>query len=155
MPTHKISDPKKLKEQFLSNPLKAKKTLDVIKNYLILSIIDKNKYTSQMKETFGEYIRLLRTENDLTLTQLAAKLNMDSANLSKIENSKREFDEKRLEKLASVFNLDLKTLKDELFSEKFAKIIYQNCCSENALELAEQKVKYLKQSNIKQGNLKF
>lgn len=108
-----------------------------------------------MKETFGEYIRLLRTENGLTLTQLAAQLNMDSANLSKIENSKREFDEKRLEKLASVFNLDLKILKDELFSEKFAKKIYENCCSENALELAEQKVKYLKQSNVKQGNLKF
>ena len=27
-----------------------------------------------MKETFGEYIKRLRTENELTLTQLAAKL---------------------------------------------------------------------------------
>ena len=122
---------------------------------LSLSLIDKNNFTSQMKETFGEYIRLLRTENGMTLTQLAAQLNMDSANLSKIENNKREFDEKRLEKLASVFNLDLKKLRDELFSEKFAKKIYANCCSEKALELAEQKVKYLKQSNVKQGNLKF
>lgn len=120
-----------------------------------MSNIDKNINTSQMKETFGEYIRFLRNENGLTLTQLAAQLNMDSANLSKIENSKREFDEKRLEKLASVFKLDLKILKDELFSEKFARKIYENCCSVNALELAEQKVKYLKQSNVKQGNLKF
>jgi transcriptional regulator with XRE-family HTH domain len=108
-----------------------------------------------MKETFGEYIRLLRTENSMTLTQLAAKLNLDSANLSKIENNKREFDEKRLDRLATVFNLDLKNLKDELFSEKFAKQIYSNCCSEKALELAEQKVKYLKHSNVKQGNLKL
>ena len=54
-----------------------------------------------MKETFGEYIKRLRTENELTLTQLAAKLDLDSANLSKIENSKREFDEKRLEKLST------------------------------------------------------
>jgi len=46
-----------------------------------------------MKETFGEYIRKLRTENELTLTQLAAKLDLDSANLSKIENGKREFDD--------------------------------------------------------------
>ena len=44
--------------------------------------------TSLMKTTFGEYIRLLRNENELTLTQLAAKLNLDSANLSKIENGK-------------------------------------------------------------------
>ncbi len=49
-----------------------------------------------MKETFGEYIRRLRTEKGFTLTQLAAKLGMDSANLSKIENGKRELDEMRL-----------------------------------------------------------
>jgi len=125
------------------------------KKQLPLSLIDKKNYTSQMKETFGEYIRLLRTESGMTLTQLAAQLNMDSANLSKIENSKRDFDEKRLEMLASVFNLDLIKLRDELFSENFAKKIYSNCCSEKALELAEQKIKYLKQSNVKQGNLKL
>jgi transcriptional regulator with XRE-family HTH domain len=45
-----------------------------------------------MAITFGEYIRLLRNENELTLTQLAAKLNLDSVNLSKIENGKRDFD---------------------------------------------------------------
>jgi len=108
-----------------------------------------------MKETFGEYIRLLRTKNGMTLTQLAAQLNMDSANLSKIENNKREFDEKRLESLAKIFKLDIEKLKDEFFSEKFAKKIYSNCCTEKALELAEKKVKYLKQTSIKQGNLNF
>ena len=108
-----------------------------------------------MKETFGKYIRALRTKNGMTLTQLAAQLDMDSANLSKIENNKREFDEKRLEKLALIFSLDSKKLRDELFSEKFANKIYTNCCSEKALELAEQKVKYLRQSNVKQGKIKF
>ena len=97
----------------------------------------------------------LRTGNGLTLTQLAAQLDMDSANLSKIENNKRDFDEKRLEKLAKVFDLELNTLKDELLSERFAKKIYSNCCSEKALELAEEKVKYFKQINIKQGSLKL
>jgi transcriptional regulator with XRE-family HTH domain len=52
-----------------------------------------------MKATFGEYIRQLRTDNGLTLTELAALLKLDSANLSKIETSKRDFDEKRLDKL--------------------------------------------------------
>ena len=66
--------------------------------------------TSLMKTTFGEYIRLLRTENELTLTQLAAKLNLDSANLSKIENGKRDFDEKRLPKLAKIFKLNITEL---------------------------------------------
>lgn len=97
-----------------------------------------------MKETFGEYIKRLRTENELTLTQLAAKLDLDSANLSKIENNKREFDEKRLDLLANVFNLDLAQLRTEFFSDIIAKKIYENNCDSETLILAEQKVEYLK-----------
>jgi len=104
--------------------------------------------TSQMKETFGEYIKRLRTENELTLTQLAAKLDLDSANLSKIENNKREFDEKRLELLANVFNLDLAQLRTEFFSDIIAKKIYENNCDSETLILAEQKVEYLKSKNL-------
>ena len=76
-----------------------------------------------MKATFGEYIKKLRTDNGLTLTQLAFQLDLDSANLSKIENGKREFDEKRLPKLAVAFNLDISTIKTEYFSDLFAKKI--------------------------------
>ena len=101
-----------------------------------------------MKETFGEYIKRLRTENELTLTQLAAKLDLDSANLSKIENNKREFDEKRLELLANVFNLDLAQLRTEFFSDLIAKKIYENNCDSETLILAEQKVEYLKSKNL-------
>jgi len=104
--------------------------------------------TSQMKETFGEYIKRLRTENELTLTQLAAKLDLDSANLSKIENNKREFDEKRLELLANVFSLDLAQLRTEFFSDIIAKKIYENNCDSETLILAEQKVEYLKSKNL-------
>ncbi len=104
--------------------------------------------TSQMKETFGEYIKRLRTENNLTLTQLAAKLDLDSANLSKIENNKRDCDEKRLELLANVFNLDLANLRTEFFSDIIAKKIYENNCNSETLILAEQKVEYLKSKNL-------
>ncbi|MEZ4793893.1 MAG: helix-turn-helix transcriptional regulator [Flavobacteriaceae bacterium] len=106
-----------------------------------------------MKETFGEYIRQLRKSKDYTLTQLAAKLNMDSANLSKIETGKREFDEKRLELLSNEFGLDLKELKDEFFSEMVAKKLYDNQCSDKVLQLAEEKVKYMKLKNTKQAEL--
>lgn len=108
-----------------------------------------------MKKYFGEYIKELRTEKGLTLTQLGAKLNLDSANLSKIENGKREFDEKRLTQLAEVFNLDLQELKTEFFSDLFAKKLYASSSSTDALILAEKKVKYLRQINIKQETLKF
>jgi len=109
-----------------------------------LSLIDKSNNTSQMKETFGEYIRILRTSKGLTLTQLAAKLDMDSANLSKVENNKREFDEKRIIKLAKIFEINVQELRDEYYSEKFAKKIYENNCSDNVIFLAKQKIEYIK-----------
>ena len=108
-----------------------------------------------MNTTFGEYIRQLRKNSGLTLTQLAAQLELDSANLSKIENGKREFDEKRLERLAKVFQLDLSKVKTEFFSDLFAKKIYENNCSSEILIVAEEKVKYLKQKNLKQTELKL
>jgi len=106
-----------------------------------------------MKESFGEFIRKLRKQKKYTLTQLAAKLGIDSGALSKIENSKKKFDEKLLPILAEIFNLDLETIKDEYISEKIAYTIYENKCSDNVYKLAEQKVKYIKQKKIKQGRL--
>ncbi|MEO2072747.1 MAG: helix-turn-helix transcriptional regulator [Zunongwangia sp.] len=108
-----------------------------------------------MNKRFGEYIRELRTKQGLTLTQLGAKLDLDSANLSKIENGKREFDEKRLNLLAQVFQLNLDELKTEFFSDLFAKKLYESKCSTNALRVAEEKIKYLRQINVKQESLKL
>ena len=101
-----------------------------------------------MRETFGEYIKRLRTENGFTLTQLAAKLDLDSANLSKIENNKREFDERRLTLLSEVFNLDISKLRTEFFSDFIAKKLYENNCDEETLVLAEEKAAYLKSKNL-------
>jgi len=108
-----------------------------------------------MKATFGEYIKKLRTDNGLTLTQLAFQLDLDSANLSKIENGKREFDEKRLSKLAAAFSLDLNKLKVEYFGDQFAKKMYEYNCPSETLVVAEEKVNYLKTKNTKQGIIKF
>ena len=104
---------------------------------------------------FGGYIKQLRTDKGLTLTQLAAQLELDSANLSKIENGKREFDEKRLDKLATAFSLDIEKLKIEYFGDQFAKKMYAYNCSTDALIVAEEKVKYLKRVNIKQTKIEF
>lgn len=98
--------------------------------------------TSLMKTTFGEYIRILRNENELTLTQLAAKLNLDSANLSKIENGKRDFDEKRLPKLAEIFKLNLTELRNEYVTDQIGKQIYETNCTKQLLQVAEEKAEY-------------
>jgi len=108
-----------------------------------------------MKATFGEYIRQLRTDKGYTLIELAALLKLDSANLSKIENGKREFDEKRLDKLATVFDLDIEKLKVEYFGDQFAKKMYAYNCSTETLIVAEEKINYLKSINIKQTKIEF
>ena len=103
--------------------------------------------TSLMKTTFGEYIRLLRNENELTLTQLAAKLNLDAANLSKIENGKRDFDEKRLPKLAKIFKLNLTELRNEYVTDQIGKHIYETNCTKQLLQVAEEKAEYRRTLN--------
>ncbi len=100
-----------------------------------------------MKETFGHYIKYLRTEKGWTLTQLAAKLEIDSANLSKIENGKREFDEKRLGKFCKIFKLNKLEMEKELVSEKIAKTVFNKDFDNSILTLAEQKINYLKNGN--------
>jgi transcriptional regulator with XRE-family HTH domain len=108
-----------------------------------------------METNFGEFIRKLRIQNSWTLTQLGAKLGIDSGALSKIETGKKEFDEELLTNLSDTFNLDYEMLKSELISEKIAKTLFQYQCNDNVLTLAEQKVKYIRLKNTKQSILKF
>ncbi len=108
-----------------------------------------------MKETFGSYIKDLRTSNNLTLTQLAAKLDLDSANLSKIENGKRDFDEKRLERLSKTFAIDFDFIKTKYFGEQIAIKLYEYECSEKVLIVAEERIKYLRSVNVQQTNLEL
>ena len=102
-----------------------------------------------MKETFGEYIKQLRTEHNLTLTQLAAQLDLDSANLSKIENNKRDFDEKRLQKLAKIFGINLKELRNEYLTDQIGKYIFETNCTKQLLQVAEEKAEYRRIKSIK------
>lgn len=108
-----------------------------------------------MEANFGEYIRKLRTQNNFTLTQLGAKLGIDSGALSKIETGKKDFDERCLEKLANTFGLDIEELKTEYFGDQFAKKMYQYNCSPKTLIVAEEKMNYLKNINVKQGEINF
>jgi len=46
-----------------------------------------------MKESFGHFLRKKRKDLGMNQTQLAVKLDMDAAKLSKIENGKMIIDE--------------------------------------------------------------
>lgn len=95
-----------------------------------------------MRITFGEYIRQLRVEKEMTLTQLATQLEMDFANLSKIENNKRDFNQKRLPLLAEIFGLDIDILQNEYITDQIGKKIYELNCTKQLLKIAEEKAEY-------------
>lgn len=47
--------------------------------------------------------------------------------------------------MALVFNLNLKTLRNEFHSDLIAKKLHENNCDKEVLTLAEQKIEYLRQ----------
>jgi transcriptional regulator with XRE-family HTH domain len=108
-----------------------------------------------MKETFCEYIHNLRLEKGLTLTKLAAALDIDQSTLSKIENGKRNISIEILPKLSTVFDLDLKQLEHEYLSERIAELIYPQEEPKQLLLDAEEKAKYMRLKNQKQGTINF
>ena len=108
-----------------------------------------------MKETFGVYIHKLRSENSLTLTKLAAALDIDQSTLSKIENGKRNVPQEILPKLSAFFNLDLKKLEHEYLSEKIAELIYPKEETKEIFKAAEEKAKYFRTIKMQQGTIKF
>lgn len=108
-----------------------------------------------MKETFGEYVHKLRSEGGLTLTKLAAALDIDQSTLSKIENGKRNVPAEILPKLSTFFNLDLKKLEHEYLSEKIAELIYPQEETVTLFKAAEEKAKYFRIKRQQQGKIKF
>lgn len=108
-----------------------------------------------MKETLGQYIHRLRVESSLTLTKLAAALDIDQSTLSKIENGKRNVPEEILPKLSVFFNLDLKKLEHEYLSEKIAELIYPQEETKAIFKAAEEKAKHFRAIKMQQGIIKF
>lgn len=96
---------------------------------------------------FGNQVRQLRKEKAWTLTKLAAMLEMDSANLSKVETGKRSFDEKKLPLFCKIFSLNLEEMKIELLSEKFAEKVYSEQLNEFVFILAREKMESLIEKN--------
>lgn len=97
-----------------------------------------------MNSRFGNKIRILREEQKMLLRQLAPLLDMDSAQLSKIERGERNAKKDTVIKLAKILNV----VPDELVTLWLADQIYNVVKNENtalrAMMVAEESVKYFK-----------
>ncbi|MGO3262017.1 MAG: helix-turn-helix domain-containing protein [Mesonia sp.] len=84
----------------------------------------------------GEHIRALREANDILLRQLAAKLDMDQAMLSKMERGERSFRKEDINALAKIFKQPKKELLTIWLADKILKIVESEKYAKEALTLA-------------------
>ena len=91
-------------------------------------------------EEFAVFLRKLRLNSNYTQTQFAAKLGIDTAALSKIENGKKSLGPDKLSIISKEFHKDLDMLKARYFGEKMAgELIFYDCPLET-LEILKEKL---------------
>lgn len=95
-------------------------------------------------ETIGEKLRHLREEMGLPLRKVAAIINMDVAILSKMERGERKLSKDIVLKLADIYNYNTDELLVLFLSNKIVYEIQDEDLGEEALKMAEKRVKYLK-----------
>ena len=93
-----------------------------------------------MNSQFGERIRTLREKQNLYLRQVAPLLEMDTAQLSKIEKGVRQIKKEQIPILADI----LKTEKDELLilwlADQLYDVVKDEKLANEAMQVAEQKI---------------
>lgn len=104
----------------------------------------------KIDKSTGEILREKREEKGLLLRQVAAKLDIDTAILSKIERSERKASKEQIIKLAEILDLKEEDLLVQFLSEKILHEIKDEELGQKALKVAEQKMKYI--SKNKSGN---
>lgn len=93
-----------------------------------------------MKSQFGERVTTLREQQNLYLRQVASLLEMDTAQLSKIEKGLRQLKREQIPILAGI----LKTGTDELLilwlADQLYDIVKDEKLANEAMQMAEQKI---------------
>lgn len=93
---------------------------------------------------FGTVIREQRKAKGLLLRQLAAALDMDPAILSKIERGERKARREQVRIFAHLLDLNTDELLTLWLAEKVYEVIREEDLASDALRVAEEEVKYLK-----------
>lgn len=98
--------------------------------------------------TIGKQIRKLRKNRGLPLRKIAAMLDIDQSILSKIERGQRRATKEQVIKIAKIFNVEEKQLLINYLSDKVLFEIMDEDLAEDALKVAEQKIKYANETRI-------
>jgi transcriptional regulator with XRE-family HTH domain len=99
----------------------------------------------KFEKTFGDTVKKLREEKNLTLREVAEAVKIDTSMLGKIEKNNRKPTKQLIEKFALFFKVSDKDLTIALLSDAVAyQIMEEEDFSNEVFKVAEEKVKYLK-----------
>ena len=111
--------------------------------------------TNPARSTFGEWLRQHREARNWPLRKVAALLDVDVSIISRLEKGNRQPQRDYVEKLAAIFDEDARDLLVLFLSDRIAYALADEACSDAVLRVAEEKIKYLRSKNVKQGEIEF
>lgn len=100
--------------------------------------------TVKKLRTFGEQLRQLRETAGMTLSVVAANIEIDPSLLAKIERNQRQPTKHLIKNIAEFFSVNEKELLEEFLSDQIAFKILDEEADLNILKVAEEKVAYIK-----------
>jgi transcriptional regulator with XRE-family HTH domain len=94
-----------------------------------------------MESQFGERIRTLRESQKLYLRQVAPLLEMDTAQLSKIEKGLRQLKKEQIPILAQILKADVEELQTLWLADQLYNMVQGEPMADEALKSVTKKIK--------------
>ncbi len=97
-----------------------------------------------MESQFGEKIRALRENRNLFLRQVAPLLEMDTAQLSKIEKGARQIKREQIPILAHILEADQDELLTLWLADQIYDVVKDEKLAKEAIQITEKKIRFKK-----------
>ena len=94
-----------------------------------------------MESQFGEKIRALREKQNLYLRQVAPLLEMDTAQLSKIEKGMRQLKREQIPIIANILKADTDELLTLWLADQIYAVVKDEKLANEAMQVTEEKIK--------------
>jgi transcriptional regulator with XRE-family HTH domain len=94
-----------------------------------------------MESKFGEKIRKLREISNLYLRQVAPLLEMDTAQLSKIEKGLRQLKKEQIPILSEILKADSKELETLWLADQLMRLVKDEPTADEALKTVTKNIK--------------
>ena len=94
--------------------------------------------------TFGDKIRAQREKRGMLLRELAAKIDVDTALLSKVERGERKMKKHKVAVIAKILGLKANDLITYWMADKIYDLVEDDKNALRAIAVAEEQIKYMK-----------